>query len=274
MPEFSLRKSTANHAWPGLVGVLSFALLATTAAADDDSRFSLSAGVFLTNWDSATQVNLTNTDTGDTVDLESDLGLDKSDSVFRIDGYYKFNDTHRVDFSAFNFSRSATRVIDREIEWQGDVYPVNTTVTAESDLQVYKLGYTYSFMRRDKGYLGVTGGLYVADIRARLAAENIDQRSGGSVTAPLPVIGARGEYRLSDKWTARASAEFFFIDYQDYTGSLTDLYAGVDYRLFGRAAIGVAYNSVRLDIGIDKSTLNSNLNWRYDGGLLFLKYDF
>ena len=39
-------------------------------------------------------------------------------------------------------------------------------------------------------------------------------------------------------------------------------------------AIGLGINSVRLDFGVTKENLTGDLDWRYDGGLLFFKFDF
>jgi len=53
-----------------------------------------------------------------------------------------------------------------------------------------------------------------------------------------------------------------------------DVYLGLDYQLFDRMAIGVGLNSVRMNLGVDKENANGNLDWNYDGGLIFLKFDF
>ena len=57
-------------------------------------------------------------------------------------------------------------------------------------------------------------------------------------------------------------------------GSLTDLYAGIDYQLFTHAAIGLGLNSMRMDVDVSGSRLNGSLDWQYDGVLLFCKLDF
>ncbi|MFT5371830.1 MAG: hypothetical protein ACI9R7_001370 [Lysobacterales bacterium] len=66
----------------------------------------------------------------------------------------------------------------------------------------------------------------------------------------------------------------FAIEYGDYTGSLYDIYAGVDYQLFEHVALGVGFNSVQLDVGVTKQNFSGDVDWQYDGGLLFLKFDF
>ena len=241
---------------------------------DDFNRFGFSVGVFLTDRESKSKLNGTLGNEGTVIDLESQLGLDTSDTVLRLDAYYRFNEKHRLDFSVFDLSRSKTRVIDEEIEWGDTIYPVNATINSAFDMTVYKIAYTWAFMRRDKGYLGLTAGLYIASFGVSLNEPNLGSVESDTLTAPLPVFGLRGEYALSDKFTFRGSAEIFAIEYEEYDGSLYDLYAGIDYQLFEHTAIGVGLNSVQLDIGITRERFKGDFDWRYDGGLLFLKFDF
>lgn len=61
------------------------------AQADDYTKFGLSVGLFVTDRDSKTRIDASGGFNGTDVDLEADLGLDTSDSVFRVDGYYHFS---------------------------------------------------------------------------------------------------------------------------------------------------------------------------------------
>ncbi len=244
------------------------------AQTSDFDRYSLSLGVFITDRDSDTQLNTPGTADGTPVDLENDLDLKRSDSVFRLDGYFRFNEKHRIDFSWFDLSRKATKQIEKDITWEGTLFPINATVNGDFDVAIYKLAYTWSFMHREQGYLGLTAGLYIADVAARLSSVNIADREGGDVTAPLPVIGLRGEYNLSEKWSLRASGEYFALEYGDFDGSLFDFYAGVDYRLFDLMALGLGYNNVRMDVDVTAADFDGSLDWNYDGALIFVKIDF
>ena len=235
-------------------------------------RFSLSLGVFVTDRDTDTQLD--GTTTGSDINFEKDLGLDSSDNVFRVDGYYRFNERHRVDFSLFDLSRSASTQIDRDLQWGDASYTINTVVDTDVDLKIYKAAYTYAFMRRDNGYLGFTAGLYVADTRSSISEQNLGQATVGEVTAPLPVIGLRGEYAFSDHWSFRASGEFFALEYNDVDGSLIDLYAGIDYRVLDNISLGFGVNSVSIDVDATKTSFAGSIDWQYTGGLLFLKFNF
>jgi len=39
-------------------------------------------------------------------------------------------------------------------------------------------------------------------------------------------------------------------------------------------SVGLGINSVKINVGIAKGNFDGDLDWRYDGGLLFLKFDF
>jgi len=258
-----------------ILATASLFFMAAPAAADsvDGDRFSLSLGVFITDRDTDAELDGT-VNVGTPTDLESDLGLDASDSVFRIDGYYRFNERHRIDFSVFDLSRNASKQIDEQIQWGDTLYDIDTVIKSNVDLAIYKAAYTYSFLDREDGYLGATGGFYVIDTKASLKEQTLGSAEVGELTAPLPVIGLRGEYALSERWSVRASGEFFFIEYDNVDGSLVDLYAGVDYRVLDNMSIGLGINSVALNVDITKRGFNGGLDWKYTGGLIFLKFNF
>lgn len=257
-----------------VVALMCLEMPTATAQADDDTKFSLSVGVFLTHRNNKTRVDGSAGMEGTEVDLEVDLGLNRSDTVFRIDGYYRFNKKHRLDFSVFDLSRSASKVIQKDIDWNDTLFPIDTIVDSDFDLAIYKIAYTWSFMRRDKGYLGLTAGLYIADFGTRLEAEAIGAVESSDITAPLPVIGLRGQYDFTEKLSFRASGEIFALEYEDYSGSLYDIYAGLDYQFFKHVAIGIGINAVKLNIGVSKERFDGDIDRRYDGGLVFFKFDF
>jgi hypothetical protein len=270
------KRTSARLVCPVGCLLLLFSLVAPSAFAQSDTgyRYGIAPGVFVTDRSSKMRVDGEVPGSGTPVDLEGDLGLDASDTVFRLDGYFRFNPSHRLDFSVFDLSRSGSRAIDEEIEWDGTVYPIDIEVSADIDFTVYKLAYTWSFRKRENSYLGITAGAYVANIGSRLAATSIGERSGRGLTAALPVVGLRGERYFAGNWTFRASAELFALEYDDYDGSLYDLYAGLDYRVHRHLAVGAGINSVRINVAVDKTRYSGDLDWRYTGGLLFLKLDF
>ena len=244
------------------------------AQSELDDRVSISLGAFITDRDTDTQLDSDALGRGTVIDFEDDLGLQSSDSVFRLDGHYRFNQKHRVNFSVFDLSRHSSTAIQRDIQYGDEIFSIDTVVKADFDLRIYRLAYTYSIMQRDNGYLGVTFGAHTADSKIGLADQNLGQSEISEITAPLPVLGLKGEYEFSDRLTLSATGEFFAVEFDNVDGSLIDLYLGIDYQVIEHVAVGLGFNSVHMDVDATKSDFSGSLDWRYEGALLFFKFDF
>lgn len=237
-------------------------------------RASIAVGVFLTDRQTQTQLD-SDSGSGTDIDMEDDLGLKASTNVFRFGADVWFKPRQRFDFSIFDLSRSATRDIDQTIIFGDQTYVVDTTVTTDSDLTIAKADYTYAVLDRRQGYLGVTGGLYVMAMKLTLSEASLGTAESEDLTAPLPVIGLRGEYAFNDRVTLRGASQWFSIDVDDTSGSLRDIYIGADYRFGGRFAMGLAYNDVETNVRAeDSGGWQGRLDWSYDGWLIYFKTDF
>ncbi len=240
----------------------------------DESGWGFSMGAFFADQDMKTEFEVSIGDRDLVVDFEDDLGLRDSQSVFRLAAFYAFNERHRVDLDVFDLSQSSVVTISREIEWGDTVFPINAQLSTGLDLTIYKAAYTYNMLRREKYKLGVTGGFYVADIALHLNLLENDEEERGNVTAPLPVLGLRGEYFFSDRWRASASAEWFGLQIDEYEGTLRDVLIGIDYRVGKHAALGLGYNDVKIDVDATEGGLRADLEWEYSGFIGFLRFEF
>ena len=258
--------------------LLSLVAVSATAQGGGESRErgSLYFGAFVTNRDTTTRLD-SGSGIGTNINLESDLGLDSALTVFRGGGDLWFGDSrrHRVDASVFDLSRSATRRIDRTIRYGEEVFNIDTEIHTENDLSIFKVDYTYALLDRDRGYLGLTGGLYVASVKLGLSEATLGTAESDSLTAPLPVVGFRGEYDLTDRWALTLVSEWFSINTGDVSGRLNDTYLAADYRLGAGWRFGLAYNAVNMSIDAKESSgFSGSLDWGYDGWLAYFKVDF
>jgi len=257
-----------------VIGLLMLAPAWAFAQSELDDRFSISLGAFFTDRETDTQLNSDTLGPGTEIDFEDDLGLASSDSVFRLDGHYRFNEKHRASFSIFDLSRDSSATIQRDIQFGDKIFLLDTVVNTNFDLRIHKLAYTYSVMQREHGYLGATIGIHIADSTIGLSEENLGQSEISSVTAPLPVLGLKGEYEFTDRLSLNASGELLVIEINNVEGSLVDLYLDINYQIMEHVAIGLGFNSVDIDVDANKSDFSGTLDWRYKGALLFFKLDF
>jgi hypothetical protein len=249
------------------------------ALADDaePDKWGFNLGAFLTSqkMDTKFEASAPGGDAG-SVNFESDLGFSNSLDVFRFGGFYQFgeNERHRLDFSAFDLSQVSTKTLETEFEWQDIIYPISADVVTNLDLAIYKAAYTYKFLNEDNAYLGVTGGFYVADIGIGIKFVTSGLGEAASITAPLPVLGFRGEYHLSERWRLHGSVEWLLIDVDNYHGTLQDVMFGLDYRLFDHAAIGIGHNTMQMDLDATQKALRAELRWNYSGAIAYLQFSF
>ncbi len=279
LPTHTHRYASRSGSWLALLALaVAGGLLGSPDASAQQTgagreRGSILFGAFITDQAADTRLD-SDQGEGTDIDLEGDLGFDPSTSVARVGGYYWFNDRHRVDLAYFDMSREGSKRIEETIEFGDETFVINTVIESESDLTIIKADYTFAVLARDRGYLGLTGGLYVAETRLALRQATLGSFESEDVTAPLPVFGLRGDYAITDKITLRGAAQIFRFESDDVEGRFRDFYIGADYSFTRRVAAGLAYNEVSMNLSaVEDRGFESHLDWGYDGFLLYVKID-
>jgi len=182
-------------------------------------RFSLKLGAALGSTD--TSVRLGTQGLGLNLNLEDLLGVEQSASTIRLEGFWRFapRRRHRLDFTWFSFSRTGFNSINQAIDIGDITIPANANIRTELDVDVYRVGYSYSFFQDDRFDLAVATGLYVIPLRFQLDAEGLsDVFVSESITAPLPLIGLRVDVAITPKWFLRSSYDWFYLEFGDFRG--------------------------------------------------------
>jgi hypothetical protein len=195
---------------------------------------------------------------GTSIDFHQDLDLPDSDTVARIDGYYRFGKRSRVDFTYWKVDRDGTATSpDFEIDWGDITIPPNTPlVSTFIDQEVLKATYGFSFYNVPKAELGVDIGLFISDISIGVSCPALctgGVRETADVTAPLPVIGAYFRYNISRRWRFIGKADFFYLEFGDYEGSLTDLRLNLEHHTWKHAGFGFGFNGIQTQLDYDTS---------------------
>ncbi len=211
---------------------------------------------------------------GTDIDIEDDLGLERYMTVARLSGYVWITARHRIDVSLFDLSREASKKIEKDIAIGNKSFSIDTDVSTRNELEIYKLDYTFAPLSRDRGFLGIVAGLYVARTGVAVSDATRGTAESRQLTAPLPVFGLRGEYAFGERFTLRGAAELFAIETDGIDGRFHDAYVGVDYSFAKRFALGVAYNDVSMNVSAEEAGFHGRLDAGYRGALLYFKVDF
>lgn len=287
-----MRRSTEHHSHHGLklaaAPALALALAAAPLPVDAEDGpdlltdpFRASLGTFILETDITVRLD-GDTDRGTPVDWDRTFGAGDA-TRFRIDGHWRFGERHRVRAMWFNNDTSNSRTFEEEIEWQDEVYPVNARVKGEFGIDVYQLAYDYSFLRRDnyEVYAGI--GLHFTQVSAGLSARVGAEGGGeversikgeGDVDLPLPVIALGGLWGLPHNFWIAGQAQLFALEIGDYDGTLQDLTIAVTWQPKPWLGIGLGYNYFAVDVDVDKDRFKGNLDWVYDGPMIFYNASF
>lgn len=268
-----------NHIFSKLVitTLLSAVVITTNAVAEtrQQEMIKLDIGTFLTERSTDFRIDSKTLGRGTSISAEDDLGLKKKKNVIRADMYIRMADNHRLNLSYYDLSRDKRRVLDKTIQYGDEVFSINSEINSEFNLEIIKAGYAYSLINDAQKEFGISAGLFVQRYETSLElVANRSIRDSASVTAPLPVIGAQGIWRLDPKWQVRGSVDIFRIDYDDYKGRLTDLILAIEHNTFKNVGFGLGYNSTRFKLEADASNFNGEVNIDYGGLMLFTQLSF
>ena len=242
----------------GAALVASFVMLGTSPAmAQEEDKFYISAGAYsVLRYESAVSLTETNLGAGISISPRDTLGLDGEQTVFRLDGLYRFNSNHAMTFSWFRINTDASKSLVDDIEWvdgNGDTVtmPTGTSVNSSLGYDIYKLGYLWSFYRSDKVELAAGAGLHMAEVRFGLDVDSAiigsELRTAKS-NLPMPVLSFMLDYNVTPRFDWFLKTQLFALDLGEWRGVYSDIELGVKYQLFEHIGIGAGIGSNGLDV--------------------------
>ena len=123
------------------------------------------------------------------VDFVKEFGIeDKMFPEFRaaIGRSHKF----RLSYVKFEYAEDAT--IQRTFTFQGRTFTVGAPATADIKWDLWKFGYEWDFVSRERGFFGVIVDVKYNTIDASVDSPVLRSTATADVTAPVPTIGVIG----------------------------------------------------------------------------------
>jgi hypothetical protein len=273
------------------------ALLAATAVAQADSpaeqllqdRFAVDIGTYLVSSNLNAGLKGTANTTGQQINFDQAFGTNAEQTRWRLDALWRITERQHLRFMYFDNDIRHTRTIDRNLEWGDYTFLAGGQVTAEQKFQVYELSYEFAFLRGDNYEIVASGGVHYDDLTLKLsgnASLTVDTPMGpveqsatfetkqSSVPAPLPVLGLRGDWAVSDHVYLDASGQVFKLSYDGINGNWSDLRAGATWMFNHHFGIGVGYDRFATHVDVTKRSFNGRLNAGYQGALIYVRGGF
>jgi hypothetical protein len=249
-----------------------------------DERFRLDLGGIFLSFDTTVRYDPAGGGAGTEISLEDDFGHDADDTTLKVDGYWRFGRRGRLDFAYQTFRRGAEHTLERDIVFGDETYHVGATIDSDARLDVGELYYSYSLLNTGEAevglMLGVSSFFNEWDVEATGSATGgggaqagSTQRESKELIAPIPAIGAHFRYTLLPGFLAHGRVKWMKATISDYTGSMLQWRAGLDYFFTPNFGIGAAWDST--DVDVEKQTEGTvALQYKYDGPVGYVAIAF
>ena len=185
---------------------------------------------------------------GTTLSFEDDLDLPNSEIVPSLSFEWQFGRKHRLGVRWQDIDRDSTTQVLEEIEWGGELIPVEANVKLGFDILTIAVDYTYYPWVKERWAGGVGLGFRVMDLKTVLTVDNIELDEQIKGTAPLPYINFEYRRVLGEQWRVKAQLGWFELTYGDIEGGQYIGRLAGEYLTERRWGFGVALNLSNIDV--------------------------
>lgn len=173
-----------------------------------DDTVSLRVEAYFAGVGSSAQAATASGSIGTSIDFEKDLRLDRSKTLPALEIGWRVNDDWVLQGQYYGLSRRSSATLDHEISFGDTVWPVSARVGTGFDSDVYRFTIGNLVHQGPRLELGLGVGLHATDFELFLEGEGQVgngpvrfHREGRKIFAPLPTVGAFGQWEPASNWT-------------------------------------------------------------------------
>lgn len=267
-----------------IVAVLLFAGLAAPVQAQERydgseprEKFQLRVGGFhQDNIDTTLRVDNTDINLGTIIELEDILDVESDLSVFRLDGFYRFNARHRIDWTWYDSKREGSAILLEDLEIGDEIFPLGATLDTEFRSTLVKIGYSWSFInvRKYEFYIGT--GLNFRDTSFRFVGQTgtVTQVEDEDILIPLPTFNFGGRYNFTEKAQISLRWEIFAIEFGDYKGKFQETLILLEHNTFSHIGFGGGLTSFLIKMEVEDDDWRGEFDTSHNGLMLYMKFYF
>ena len=249
-----------------LAAAIAFALPAAAWSQDSNSgyhpmlssTFSLNVGAFFPSEGLKLSADASTGEPGEEVDFEKAFNVDESDTTPSGELRWRFGEKWSVWGQYFDSNVGGGRVLQEDITWRDLTLQAGSNAHADVDTKVARVFFGRVFAQGPGYEFGAGAGFHWMDLAASVEGEVLVnesefeiRRREADVSAPLPNIGAWYIYSPSSRWAIHARLDWLSASIDEFSGSLWNVGAGVNYQVLPHMGIGLSYNYFQIDVDVD-----------------------
>jgi hypothetical protein len=256
--------------------------LASPAAAQRlEDRVAIQLSGYFPKVDSSINIGLPGLGLGTEIDLEDDLALDDSEALFAFGVGWRINDDWLLAGQFYQVGRSTSATLSRDIAVGDTTYPVNGSVTAGFESNIYRATITNLLFQRPGFEFGAAIGLHATGFTffiegAGAVGGNPGQfrREQRNIFAPLPTVGGLVRWQPRPRLEVTAKVDWLSLTLGDYSGRLINAEASAGYRVWRTVDLGVLVRRVDYRVDVTKDNWVGGVSYKFWGPAIFAQVGF
>jgi hypothetical protein len=210
-------------------------------------------------------------DPGTPLSAEDDLGLDDFRLLPQLELTLLPGERHLVRLSGFALHRSAHRTIDRQIEFDDQVYEPGERVDSTLNLTLFGLTYGNRFLVHERAEITGTIGVQIAAVEANAVVRSRVIREAESGVAPLPLVGLEGRFDFTKRWSTEGRVQYMSANIDDVDGSIIDARLAITWRKNPYLLFGLGYRTFTIEVDSRDEGTPGFVDLNLSGPLLFMR---
>ena len=204
---------------------------------------------------------------GTTLSFEDDLGLPDNEGVPSLSFEWQAGRRHRLGVRWQDVKRDASTQVLKEIDWGGEIIPIDANVTLGFDIRTLSVDYTFYPWIRKRWAGGFGLGFRVMDLKTFLTVDSVELEEQIDGTAPLPYINFEYRRVVGERWRVKAALGWLEVKIGDIKGGQHIGRLAGEYITGKRWGFGAALNYSNIDVdwdNIDEPIEENTLRARID----------
>jgi hypothetical protein len=241
-------------------------------------KFQVSAGTFMPISNAKVKVSNNSGNIGTEIDLENDLGFDRTLVTFIADFQYRLKRRSRFDLTYYRFNRNSTTRLKEDINFGDNTYLAHTIANSKFNTQIYRLSYGYSVIEKPKYELGILIGAHIVKADSEMTADTVNgvftKKDEFGFTAPLPNLGIWGGYAFSPRFAITGEFSYLSLSVNQIRGRIIGASILFLYRVGGSLSLSLGYSGLNVKVDATKPRMTGRFIWGYNGPSLTANFTF
>lgn len=204
---------------------------------------------------------------GTTLSFEDDLGLPDNEGVPSLSFEWQAGRRHRLGVRWQDVKRDSSTQVLKEINWGGEIIPIDANVTLGFDIRTLSVDYTHYPWIKERWAAGFGLGFRVMDLKTYLTVDSVELEEQIDGTAPLPYINFEYRRIVGERWRVKAALGWLEVKIGDIKGGQYIGRLAGEYITDKRWGFGAALNYSNIDVdwdNIDEPIEENTLRARID----------